>query len=283
MTGICRESKCRGNDLRTSFKDVIFLATHNSHTQESRDQNHNALDGDNFSNQKYSMYDQITTFGVQGLMIDIAQPSTLMKLAHWNDDAGTEYYGNFISRMNEEVLRALNDNPDLVLWFDLQINDNVGYEELINAVAGISGIRDMIFDIESSVWNNHADWPTLQEMIDADQRVVVFSDKLGRIGPFFKSDSTQRARFLYKEYIMWENMFGNDEWNSCVARKDGDEDWTDNAGPNDNIAAIPGRSWSRLLTLNHFPKIEPRYQESNDMGMLDAHIYNCMQVHNLRR
>jgi len=269
-----------------SFKDVIFLATHNSHTQGSS----NVL----YNNQDYSMYVQITTFGVQGLMIDISQPSTEMKLAHWG--TGTAYYGDFIPRMNNEVLRALNENPDLVLWFDLQINDNVSSEELTNALAGIPGIRDMMFDLRSSVWNNHVEWPTLQEMIDANQRVVVLSDTLIHARAYTKSDPTQAARFFYKQDIMWENMYGNDEWNSCVARKYGDEHWTDQAEPTDKIAypraspgeviiawQIQGRRWSRLLTLNHFPTIGTQYQESNDMGMLDAHIYLCMQVHNLPR
>mmetsp|Transcript_7528 Transcript_7528/g.16393 ORF Transcript_7528/g.16393 Transcript_7528/m.16393 type:complete len:84 (+) Transcript_7528:156-407(+) len=49
-------------------------------------------------------------------------------------------------------------------------------KELRVVLQQATGFTDRIFRLADDRWADHTEWPTIQEMRDADQRVVILSD-----------------------------------------------------------------------------------------------------------
>jgi len=149
-------AQCNGSlDLCSKqYNEVAYLTTHNAFNS---DQN-----GLLFPNQTYNIASQLND-GVRGLMIDV-----------YNDLFGTPVvYHSIIalgyiplSDIFNDIKIFLDNNPNEVITIILECyvtaND---IEDEINQ-AGLSNY----------LYTHNATWPTLQNMIDNDNRLVIFSD-----------------------------------------------------------------------------------------------------------
>ena len=149
-------AQCNGSlDLcPKQYNEVAYLTTHNAFNSDQ--------DGLLFPNQTYNVASQLND-GVRGLMIDV-----------YNDLFGTPVvYHSIIalgyiplSNIFNDIKIFLDNNPNEVITIILECyvtaND---IEDEINQ-AGLSNY----------LYTHNATWPTLQNMIDNDNRLVIFSD-----------------------------------------------------------------------------------------------------------
>jgi len=149
-------AQCNGSlDLCSKqYNEVAYLTTHNAFNSDQ--------DGLLFPNQTYNIASQLND-GVRGLMIDV-----------YNDLFGTPVvYHSIIalgyiplSDIFNDIKIFLDNNPNEVITIILECyvttND---IEDEINQ----SGLSNYLY-------THNATWPTLQNMIDNDNRLVIFSD-----------------------------------------------------------------------------------------------------------
>jgi len=149
-------AQCNGSlDLCSKqYNEVAYLTTHNAFNSDQ--------DGLLFPNQTYNIASQLND-GVRGLMIDV-----------FNDLFGTPVvYHSIIalgyiplSDIFNDIKIFLDNNPNEVITIILECyvtaND---IEDEINQ----SGLSNYLY-------THNATWPTLQNMIDNDNRLVIFSD-----------------------------------------------------------------------------------------------------------
>ena len=149
-------AQCNGSlDLCSKqYNEVAYLTTHNAFNSDE--------DGLLFPNQTYNISSQLND-GVRGLMIDV-----------YNDLFGTPVvYHSIIalgyiplSDIFNDIKIFLDNNPNEVITIILECyvtaND---IEDEINQ----SGLSNYLY-------THNTVWPTLQNMIDNDNRLVIFSD-----------------------------------------------------------------------------------------------------------
>ncbi|MAW21630.1 MAG: hypothetical protein CMD16_04465 [Flavobacteriales bacterium] len=152
-------AQCNGSlDLCSKqYSEVAYLTTHNAFNSDQ--------DGLFFPNQTYNIASQLND-GVRGLMIDV-----------YNDLFGNPVaYHSIIalgyiplSDILNDIKIFLDNNPNEIVTIILECyvtaND---IEDEINQ----SGLANYLY-----THNNSLAWPTLQNMIDNDNRLVIFTDE----------------------------------------------------------------------------------------------------------
>jgi len=148
-------AQCNGslNLCSKQYNEVAYLTTHNAFNSDE--------DGLLFPNQTYNIASQLND-GVRGLMIDVYD--------HFGTP--TAYHSIFalgtipLSDIFNDIKTFLDNNPNEVVTIILEcyvtVND---IEDEINQ----SGLSNYLY-------THNAAWPTLQSMIDNDNRLVIFSD-----------------------------------------------------------------------------------------------------------
>ena len=154
------------------FHEVTWISAHNAGA------NNFAAGGDNIelklaTNQEYSIYKQLKYVGVRGLMLDIEYKNEGLMLVH-----GLVVFSDFESIINHEIIPFLEEDPDAIITIDLETLGDRGMimKKLRTILANSSGLTSRIFNINDERWDHHQEWPTIQEMRDADQRVIMLSD-----------------------------------------------------------------------------------------------------------
>jgi len=151
-------AQCNGSiDLCSKqYNEVAYLTTHNAFNSDE--------DGLLFPNQSYNIASQLND-GVRGLMIDVY------------DYFGTPtaYHSTFLlgtiplSDIFNDIKTFLDNNPNEIVTIILECyvtaND---IEDEINQ----SGLSSYLY-----THNNSIGWPTLENMIDNDNRLVIFTDE----------------------------------------------------------------------------------------------------------
>lgn len=151
-------AQCNGFDELCSrkYNEVAYLTTHNAFNCTEN----------NFSlpNQTYSISHQLND-GVRGLMIDVYDVGGVLTAYH-----GSSYLGSapLISVLNE-IKTFLDSNPNEIISV---IFESYTTAEAIAIVMNQAGLLPFLFEKNTS-----SDWPTLQEMINSNKRLVVFSEK----------------------------------------------------------------------------------------------------------
>lgn len=89
-------------------------------------------------------------------------------------------YGLLSDVLLNEVVPFMDSNRNSVITLDLQ---TLGDQDLLmnglrNLLASVNltGFTDKIFRINDDKWSNHTNWPTLDELRSAGQRIIVLSD-----------------------------------------------------------------------------------------------------------
>jgi len=198
-----------------AYNDVAYATTHNAFSNEE--------DGWIAPNQRVPMPRQLAQ-GVRGLMLDFHYDEGVAHLCHGTCLAGKKPLVDGLA----EITTFLNAHPREVVTLILEVYVE---PEDVRAAFEASGLLEMVYVRDPAVG-----WPTLRTMIEANTRVVVFTDDAGGTFPWY--------------HDVWDY---NVETHFSVAAP---EDFT----------CLPnrGRRGADLLILNHFisdPFPRPRYAE----------------------
>lgn len=224
-------------DMSRPYNEYTWATAHNSHADAGKVAAW-------ARNQRTDMYDQLKHQDIRGLMIDIRYEDGRVELTHGEDNAG-----EFADRMNDEIVRFLNENREAVLWFDIEVTDGVLTKaQLQDAMDDLPNLTNRLFYPEHALWTDHTQWPTLSELVAADQRVIMIIDEEGLAGDY------GMGTILYRPHVTAENKYAVTSLNSCEERH----------GYNSPSINISGRDWSRLFTMNHFGRTGDAVQAGND-------------------
>ena len=154
------------------FHNVTWVSSHNSNAN-------NFAAGDNAwmrlaTNQKYSIYEQLKKVGVRGLMMDLEyNQNGGINLVH-----GLIEFGSLEDILNYEIIPFLEEDTNAIITIDFEtLGDRaLLMQEFRIILANTKRFASRIFRINDDRWANHNEWPTIQEMRDADQRVIILSD-----------------------------------------------------------------------------------------------------------
>ena len=138
------------------FNEVAFLTTHNAY---------NSSQG-NFSlpNQNFNIVTQLNN-GVRGLMIDVYDSFGTLLVYHGSQILGSQPFVDYLNQIN--TFLSNNSNEIVVLILECYADAN-SIENVINQ----SGLNTYLFTHDSI-----QGWPSLQTMINNNERLVIFSDE----------------------------------------------------------------------------------------------------------
>ena len=258
------------------FNEVTFITAHNAHAN-------NFAAGDNLAkmlatNQQYSIYHLLKHVGVRGLMLDIEYDSwdSTIRLVHGGVD-----FNSFEDVLIYEINQFLNENLDAVITIDLETKGDLEMmrEKLELIFENNPQFAARVFRMSDSRWRRHKEWPLIQEMRDADQRVVILCDS--------SILRTEKLGILWRRDIVIENHWeGLDECTNRYGSKD-TYPW--------NTKTINGsQHWSRLFTMNHFccatgveslerVRTELRAGGNNGWGALVPRVGACTAANGLNK
>lgn len=137
------------------FNEVAYLTTHNAFNAEE--------DGFTFPNHTYGITRQLND-GIRGLMLDVYDEGGVATVYH-----GFTFLGTATLESNLiEVKEFLDDNPNEIVTI---IFECYAAFDLVNAAFQSSGVAAYLHAQPIDIA-----WPTLQEMIEANKRLVVLSE-----------------------------------------------------------------------------------------------------------
>ena len=148
-------AQCNGslNLCSKQYNEVAYLTTHNAFNSEE--------DGLLLPNQTYNIISQLNA-GVRGLMIDVYDHLGIPTAYHSIFALGTIPLSNIFNEINT----FLNNNPSEIITIILECH--VTANDIENEI-NQSGLSDFLY-------THNSVWPTLQNMIDNNNRLVIFTD-----------------------------------------------------------------------------------------------------------
>jgi hypothetical protein len=153
------DPKCNGHEQLCArrFDDVAFPMTHNAMS--------NAEAGWSIPNQNFGITRQLDD-GIRGLMLDTYDEDGALLLCHVLCGLGSQPLVDGLG----EIKAFLDANPSEVVSI---IFENYITQAQTAGAFDESGLIDFVYAHEVG-----APWPTLEELIDANTRLVVFQEKL---------------------------------------------------------------------------------------------------------
>ena len=150
-------SQCNGYESLCikKYNEVAYLTTHNAYSSFE--------DGFYLPNQNMNITSQLNQ-GVRAFMLDIYSEDDVLVLYHGVAELGSSFFEDVLN----EFRIFIDENPNEVITLILE--DYSSVNELSDALF-TSGIIEDLYEYDE-VYG----WPTLQEMIDLDKRIVLFSD-----------------------------------------------------------------------------------------------------------
>lgn len=178
------------------FNRYSWLTTHNSFARlgEKSDTGSVILAP---TNQQDSIADQLNN-GVRGLMLDMYDFNNDIWLCH--SFGGTCYnYTAFQPAINvlKEIQVFLEANPSEIIT--IMIEDYVSSPKGLTKVFDAAGLRKFWFPV-SRMPKNGENWPTVDDMVQQNQRLVVFTSK---------SAKEASEGIAYEWRYLVENQYGN--------------------------------------------------------------------------
>ncbi|XP_058190314.1 PI-PLC X domain-containing protein At5g67130-like isoform X1 [Rhododendron vialii] len=178
------------------FNRYSWLTTHNSFARfgEKSDTGSVILAP---TNQQDCITDQLNN-GVRGLMLDMYDFNNDIWLCH--SFGGTCYnYTAFqpVSKVLKEIQVFLEANPSEIIT--IMIEDYVSSPKGLTKVFDAAGLRKYWFPV-SRMPKNGENWPTVDDMVQQNQRLVVFTSK---------SAKEASEGIAYEWRYLVENQYGN--------------------------------------------------------------------------
>ncbi|CAH9053844.1 unnamed protein product [Cuscuta epithymum] len=209
------------------FNKYSWLTTHNSFARSGAK---SATGSDIISpkNQNDSITDQLKN-GVRGLMLDMYDFNGTIWLCH-------SYGGNCYNVTSFEpaigVLKEINtflgENPSEIIT--IFIEDYVTSPQGLKKVFNESGLSKYWFPV-SQMPKNGGDWPTVDDMVNKNQRLVVFTSKRNK-------EATDGIAY---------------EWTYVVENQYGTEGMVAGSCPNRAESSPMNNAKSSLVLQNYFP------------------------------
>ena len=137
------------------LNEVAFLRTHNSHASQERGYT-------SFSMNHFLAIPTQLNDGVRSLNMDLYDVDGELLFCHGFCDLGSQPAEDLVTEI-EDFLIA---NPHEILLLDLQDESNG------RAAEAFSSLEPFFFNLDTP-----NAWPTLSEMIDVDQRVLLFGER----------------------------------------------------------------------------------------------------------
>ncbi len=136
------------------YNEVAYLTTHNAYNSTEN--------GFTLPNHNYNITSQLN-FGVRGLMIDVYYNAGINLVYHGFPFLGTEPLTDVLT----EIRLFLDANPNEIVTIILEcyVSSNAYEQDMIT-----SGLLPYVYT------HTGGQWPTLQEMINANERLVILSD-----------------------------------------------------------------------------------------------------------
>lgn len=153
------ESNC---DMR--IHDILYAGIHNA--------NADAQSGYRIAPNHLYHLESSLDYGYRAISMDIGKCDGALKLVHGFCKLGTRDPYEVFTNINT----WLDNNPTEILLIVLEVNDKAGDEKVY-----LSDINDMFSSVSGfseKLWSKAAtakNWPTLQELIDVNERVLFFT------------------------------------------------------------------------------------------------------------
>ncbi len=229
-------------DKNRPFNEYAWLTSHNAFS-------HGTYGGVN-SSQSMNISSQLAK-GVRGLMLDLHVKDGAIYLCH-----GTCLPGSvkFETELKTSILPFLQNNRDAVITLILE--DYSSKEDLQKVFNSTPAISTYIFKPEG--WNSGSRWPTLAEMINKNQRLLILSSKSTNSGDYTGSVFVFNERGLTVEntYNLGNTLLPDDGVHSYTCEKRGESVDLDTVTSTYN-------NWPRLFTMNHFHQYTVLGEHSN--------------------
>jgi hypothetical protein len=207
--------------------------------------------------------------GVRGLMLDTHSRNGSAYLCH-GSCTGSE--SSLEDTFNDEIMPFMDLDPTAVVVVFLE--DYASYEDLNRSLNRIPRLAAMSFD--PSRWPNDRDqWPTLRDIIDSGQRLLIFTLNESNSGDFAVDEGNVHIMrstdgTVENYWSLGDTIFTHDY--SCKSR------W-DHIPLSTKQVSFPGKRWDRLFVMNHFHGVsfEPHSASDNSFAQLWDRSNTCHQ------
>ena len=150
-------SQCNGYESLCfkKYDEVAYLTTHNAYSSFEA--------GFYLPNQNFNITSQLND-GVRAFMLDVYSQNGTLMLYHSVDILGSSLFSDALN----EFKIFIDQNPNEIITIILE--DYSSFIELSDALSN-AGIIEFLYEYDET-----EGWPNLQDMIDVDKRIVLFSD-----------------------------------------------------------------------------------------------------------
>ena len=224
------------NTIETTYLDEYCVVTaHNAFTYKII-----------FPNQQYDIPKQLED-GVRGFMLDNYDKSGKIKLCH--NSLGC-HSNTFVKVMNDYIISYLKNNSDSIITIIIEDHvDNTSLWE--SSLKQIIDIDKYAFNPFNSNWNrtsNH--WPTIDDMINNNQRLLIFTSLPSNAGNFSVNNGTDNLYIMnqwewtVENYWSLGDTIGEHNY-SCYNREESES-------LNSVSVSQSGFNWTPLFVMNQF-------------------------------
>ena len=232
-------------DKSRPFSDYQWVMSHNSFVT-------NTWTGT--PNQDLSISEQLAR-GVRGLMLDTY--NNPVQLCHPKSDCQT----TLVAALNT-VAAFLAANADAVIT--IHFEDYANRTAMQNAFNAVPTLKNFVFNPVGR-WGGRSQWPTLQEMVNANQRLILITQKPENAGVYASNVYMFEDEDITVEnyWSLGDTAFDHDL--SCKTR------WA-SIPLNTRQASHPDfNGWSRLFVMNHYHGV-PLSQHSGDDNEMGGRV-----------
>jgi hypothetical protein len=218
------------DDPDRPFDEYTWVTSHNAYERKFA-----------IGNQTKTIREQLDG-GVRGLMLDTHSSNGEVKLCHNSCSSGSR---TLVDAVRDDIVPFLGENRSAVVT--LHLEDYTVGTELGRALSSISGMAGLTF---SPDWWPESRWPTLREMVDGGQRLIIFTSKSENRGTYRSPQVPSGVTVLYdrdgtveNHWSMGDTIFTHDR--SCTTR------WSGTPLTSKTVKWA-GKNWRPLFVMNHF-------------------------------
>lgn len=228
------------HDLDRRFDQYTWVSTHNAFNTWGP-----------FPNQGKTLSQQLLD-GVRGLSLDLYEYKGRVRVCHGSCFLGGETLSTHLS--HEIIPFLLADREAIVT---LHLEDYVSASALRAELARVPNPARLTFDPDS--WNTPG-WPTLRQMIEANQRLLIFDLEAGNAGRYalpggVATIMSARGGTTENFWELGKTIATHDT--SCVSR------WSETLERGQ--VQFAGKQWPRLFVMNHFHAVgEPMHSKTDN-------------------
>jgi hypothetical protein len=219
------------HDYARPFNQYTWVTSHNAFNN-GRDY------GDVVPGQSRSVKDQLE-LGVRGLMLDLYDSNGEIRVCHVSCKGNEKTFASYLAN---DIVPFLRRDGNAVV--SLMLEEGIGKAGLAKAFAQVS-LGPLAFDPND--WTSNS-WPTLQDMIVADKRLLIFSLNSSSEGDYATKSSSvhvmaAKSATVENYWSLGDTVFVHDY--TCKSR------WADVPLGAENVAWA-GKRWPRLFVMNQF-------------------------------